>query len=347
MCVSEVAARRLPVNGIVVAASAAGPSRGFSRDSWAALVVVNVLLLTACANDLARSRDILFVAARPGGTEDTYALHLADLTARRLIKADSATSRSLPAWSPDTRSIAFIREFDDHSQLYVLDTVGGTPRQLAALVNGFLAWPDWSPDGASILFTAELPDHRAAVYVIHPDGSGLRRVLPDSASLRCPSWAPDGHQFAVSAYRAGRSSIVAVDVESGAARTLLSSDTTFLDCPQWSPKGEAIALTVVSGGTAIWEVDPLEAWRSHLGILDLKSGQLRLLVDGPGLNNYGHWSRDGRWIVFQSNRHAAPRIDSLPLRDRFRSLEIYIVRSDGSDLRRLTTNEYYDAHPSW
>ena len=32
-CASEVAARRLPVNGRAVAASAAGPSRGFSRDS--------------------------------------------------------------------------------------------------------------------------------------------------------------------------------------------------------------------------------------------------------------------------------------------------------------------------
>jgi Tol biopolymer transport system component len=243
--------------------------------------------------------------------------------------------------------MAFIREFDDHSQLYVLDSVGGTPRELAAQLHEPLAWPDWSPDGTSILFTTELSDHQGAVYVIHRDGSGLRRVLPDSVSLRCPSWAPDGHQFAVSAYRTGRSSIVAVEVESGAARTLLGSDTTFLDCPQWSPNGDAIVLTIVSGGTAIWEVDPLDAWRSRLGILDLKSGELRLLVDGPGLNNYGHWSRDGRWIVFQSNRHAAPRIDSLPLRDRFRSLEIYIVRPDGSDLRRLTTNGYYDGHPSW
>jgi Tol biopolymer transport system component len=308
---------------------------------------VTALFLNGCADDLARSRDILFVATRPGGTEDTYALHLVDLTTRRLIKADSATSRSLPAWSPDTRSIAFIREFDDHSQLYVLDSVGGTPRELAAQLHEPLAWPDWSPDGTSILFTTELSDHQGAVYVIHRDGSGLRRVLPDSVSLRCPSWAPDGHQFAVSAYRTGRSSIVAVEVESGAARTLLGSDTTFLDCPQWSPNGDAIVLTIVSGGTAIWEVDPLDAWRSRLGILDLKSGELRLLVDGPGLNNYGHWSRDGRWIVFQSNRHAAPRIDSLPLRDRFRSLEIYIVRPDGSDLRRLTTNGYYDGHPSW
>jgi TolB protein len=322
-------------------------SFGVLRARLAIACATGALLLTGCADDLARSRDILFVAQRPGGTEDTYALHLADLTTRRLITADSATSRSLPAWSPDTRSIAFIREFDDHSQLYVLDRVGGTPRELAAQLDGSLAWPDWSPDGAAILFTTELPDHRAAVYAIHPDGSGLRRVLPDTISLRCPSWAPDGHQFAVSAYDAGRSSILAVDVESGAARTLLVSDTTFLDCPQWSPTGEAIVLTIAPGDTAIWNLDPLKAWRSELGILDLKSGQLRLLVGGPGLNNYGHWSRDGRWIVFQSNRHAAPRIDSLPLRDRFRSLEIYIVRPDGSDLKRLTTNEYYDGHPSW
>src|SRR5713101_8299112 len=95
-----------------------------------------------------------------------------------LAPATSATSRSLPAWSPDTRSIAFIREFDDHSQLYVLDTVGGTPRQLAPQLDKFLAWPDWSPDGASILFTAEVPDHRAAAYLIHSDGSGLRRIIP-------------------------------------------------------------------------------------------------------------------------------------------------------------------------
>src|SRR6266550_5530300 len=149
------------------------------RASKAGLLRAAALLLIACSDDLARSRDILFVATRPGGTEDTYALHLADLTTRRLIKADSATSRSLPAWSPDTRSIAFIREFDDRSQLYVLDSVGGTPRQLAASLDKFLAWPDWSPDGASILFTGGSPDHRAAVYVIHSDGSGLRRIPPD------------------------------------------------------------------------------------------------------------------------------------------------------------------------
>jgi Tol biopolymer transport system component len=244
----------------------------------------------------------------------------------------------------------FIRELgDDRSLLYVLDTVGGTSRRLAPQLQ-FTAWPNWSPDGTSILFTEGQTQGRD-VYVIHPDGSGLRAVLHDStADFRCPSWAPDGRCFAVSAYRGGRSSILEVDVQSGATRSLLASDTSYVDCPAWSPTGDEIVFDIdpTPGDIAArWKRNPLEPWRVDLAILDLKAGRVRTLVGGPGMSVYGHWSPDGRWIVFHSQRHAAPRIDSLPLRDRFRALEIYVVRSDGSDLRRLTTNHYYDGHPSW
>ena len=315
----------------------------------ASLLAATLLVPFGCRDDLAHERDILFVATRPGGTEDTYALHLADLTTRRLIKADSATSRSMPVWSPDTRSIAFVREFEDSTQLYVLDTVGATPRRLAPQLH-FTYWPNWSPDGTSILFT-EGETHGLDVYLIRADGSGLRGVLHDpTADFRCPSWAPDERRFAVSAYRAGRSSILEVDVTSNATRTLLASDTSYVDCPAWSPSGDEIVFTIdpTPGDIwARWKRNPLEPWRADLAILDLKTGRVRTLVGGPGMSVYGHWSPDGRWIVFHSERHAAPHIDSLPLRDRFHALEIYVIRSDGSDLRRLTTNDYYDGHPSW
>jgi Tol biopolymer transport system component len=66
----------------------------------------------------------------------------------------------MPAWSPDGRSIAFIREFGDHDELYVIDTLGATPRELARELHGFLAFPDWAPDGRWILFGAgATPQH--------------------------------------------------------------------------------------------------------------------------------------------------------------------------------------------
>ena len=44
MGASELAARRLPVSGRYAAASAAGPSRGFSRDLRVARIMVNDVL---------------------------------------------------------------------------------------------------------------------------------------------------------------------------------------------------------------------------------------------------------------------------------------------------------------
>jgi Tol biopolymer transport system component len=68
------------------------------------------------------------------------------------------------------------------------------------------------------------------------------------------------------------------------------------------------------------------------------------------MSNYGAWSQDGQWIVFQSDRHAPPgwgRNDTLAFAKRFDSLELYLVSPNGDSVRRLTTNQTFDSHPSW
>lgn len=45
------------------------------------------------------------------------------------------------------------------------------------------------------------------------------------------------------------------------------------------------------------------------------------------------WSPDGQWIAFVSDRDA--------------NLELYIVSADGTNLTRLTTNNYIDTEPAW
>jgi Tol biopolymer transport system component len=152
-------------------------------------------LLAACLSP--EPRDILFQAQQPGETEDIYALRLRDGAIRRLVRADTFSSRSLAAWSPDGRAIAFTREFGDTAQLYVLDSLSGTPRRIVGGTLGFIAFPDWSPDGTRILFSAGTHE-RYGVYLIGADGSGLRPVLRDTVTYRSPSWSPDGSEFAVS-----------------------------------------------------------------------------------------------------------------------------------------------------
>ncbi len=214
-------------------------------------------------------------------------------------------------------------------------------------VKGFLAFPDWSPDGTRLLFGAGTHE-RYGVYLVHSDGSGLHVVLQDSLTYRSPSWAPNGREFAVSTYTNGHSQILIVNLDTGARRTVLSPDSVYADFPQWSPRGNELLITVYRGTASLYDT-ARRKYGSNLALLDLRTLRFTAITDGHGLNNYGRWSRDGRWIVFQSNRYNLDLPDSTstdgsPL---YETLEIYIVRRDGTGLRRVTTNTYFDGHPSW
>lgn len=69
-----------------------------------------------------------------------------------------------------------------------------------------------------------------------------------------------------------------------------------------------------------------------------------------GYDAEGSFSPDGEWIAFSSNRHAYSEELSEQDAERFAIdksylLDIYIMRSDGSDVRRLTEAKGYDGGP--
>ena len=301
-------------------------------------------LLLACERE--PRREILFQARPPGEAETIWAIAPRSGEIRRVTRSDSSGINSVAVRSPDGSRIAFIRELPDHDELWLVDSSGGSPRRIATDAPRALGFPDWSPDGTRLLFNAGTAIDRLSVYLISADGSGLREVLADTANYRCPSWAPDGRRFVVAESTPFSSRLVEVDLSTGIRTTRIHSDSTNLDCPQWSPDGRSILMTVFHGG-----VDPLvippSRLTADLQTLDLQRGRIRHVTRGPGLNNYGRWSRNSRWIVFQSDRHAAPGDDSVTTADRLANLELYLVRADGRRLRRLTENQYLDASPSW
>ena len=78
----------------------------------------------------------------------------------------------------------------------------------------------------------------------------------------------------------------------------------------------------------------------------------RLNAGGTGIMQLTHdrgvdarpaWSPDGRSMVLHSTRDR-PRTASV---DDVRYLELYIMAADGSNVRRITSNRYFDGHPDW
>jgi Tol biopolymer transport system component len=83
---------------------------------------------------------------------------------------------------------------------------------------------------------------------------------------------------------------------------------------------------------------------------DLQGGPLKNLTNVRGYDAEGSWSPDGTHIVFASNRDAYGRELSSQdqqklIQDPAYFLDLYIMKADGSQVRRLTTTPGYDGGP--
>ena len=83
---------------------------------------------------------------------------------------------------------------------------------------------------------------------------------------------------------------------------------------------------------------------------ELATKQYRKLTDARGYDAEGSWSPDGSLIAFASNRSAYEQELTAEQRTAFETdpawaNEIYVMKADGSDVKRLTTMSGYDGGP--
>jgi Tol biopolymer transport system component len=98
----------------------------------------------------------------------------------------------------------------------------------------------------------------------------------------------------------------------------------------------------VTGGAIAFQSDV--AGRPKVFTLDLTSGQVRQVTHGADWRDESpRWSPDGQLIAFASNRahYGAQAEQGTP------DLDVYVMRADGSQVRRLTTDPGNDADPAW
>jgi TolB protein len=123
----------------------------------------------------------------------------------------------------------------------------------------------------------------------------------------------------------------------GGNRRRLTGNEAFDGSPSWSPDGRRIAFTRTGGlGT--------DRARGGIFVMDA-DGQNELQVSRTPRRSFDvqpewsrpAWSPDGRWIAFVSDRSDRDEHEN----------EIYVMETNGDQVRRLTENEVWDLEPAW
>lgn len=175
-----------------------------------------------------------------------------------------------------------------------------------------------SPNGQWIVYSARTLPNSSLLFRID-----LATQREDSLPAKCdiyfgqPAVSPDGHWIAGEGQCTSRNDqwgLYVVRENGSDLRNVSPSDSTNMSSPAWDPTSKHLAFQEIRKG---------EHSISYIATLDLTDGTYRRL----GTGWYPSWSPDGQWIAFIA-------MDS----DELRNSEIWVIRPDGTEKRRVFQN---------
>ncbi len=205
-----------------------------------------------------------------------------------------------PSWSPGSGAIAYIRQDEAFSDLWVVNADGKNARSLTTNrgqgqprsenFNRSSLWafaPAWSPDGTQLAYLSDVQTDDLALWITPvktPQPKRLSALAVGQGGLQRPSWAADGSQIAVAGYEGGKPQIYTIRVNNGRETRLTEASEGAYD-PAWSPDGKYIAYLARRGNNS-------DLWLMRAD----GSGQVQL-VSGVTARTPA-WSPDGTKLAF-------------------------------------------------
>ena len=145
-----------------------------------------------------------------------------------------------PAWSPDSRQLAYVSFEGSRSSIWV-QTLRTGNRILASSDPGVNGAPAFSPDGRQLVMTLGGEDGNLDIYVMDLATREKRRLTTHRAIDTEGSWSPDGSYIYFNSDRAGGPQVYRVPASGGAAERI-TFEGSYNARPRLSPDGKKLAV---------------------------------------------------------------------------------------------------------
>ncbi len=263
------------------------------------------------------------------------------------------------SWSPDGRSVAFVRR-SGGGGIFAVPALGGPERKLTDLVGSFA----WSPDGKSLAIAKrDAPENPLSISLVSLETGetrGLTTPPPLSSGDSSPAWSPDGQAIAfIRSPNFLVSDIYSIPVAGGEPQRITYDNLALPGGLDWTANGREIIYSSPRGGLpSLWRVSA-------------SGGRTRRLT---GVGEYAYEpsaSRQGQRLAYVYRRvdrnvwlaagPNSPDRDQVPIKlisstreevspqfspdgkriafvsDRSGSKEIWVASSDGENAVQLTS----------
>ena len=232
---------------------------------------------------------------------------------------------SLPKWSPDGKTLAFLRVRGDKLQIETINAIGGEQKPLtkdSVSSISFTVLPynrlqtsdiSWSPDSRKIAYISDRSG-QSNVWMMNADGSDEIQLTTNDENLyySCPLWSADGKRLAFTSKTGNAEgkptfSLFVLETDTKKIDPILSGNT-FIRLVGWSPSGSDLILASVEGSGAFGSLKDVTLLQAQL-----ETKKLSELVKLTSIYLFNiHLSIDKKTIAFVANRDGKDNVWIMP-----------------------------------
>lgn len=268
------------------------------------------------------SYQIVFYSGRSGNSEIN---RMDDLGENLINLSNHPSEDTCPAVSPNGEMIAFVSDRDGVDNIYMMTIQGENVVKITNSETN-ITHPSWSYDGTKLVYIVDYNEY-TEIWSISADGTNPTKLTDNPYRDERPEYSPNGEGILFMSNRDGRYKIFLMSMDGFNQREIevigVEDSYSHFVFPQWHPDGEHI----------IYSLNNLSNQQASIHIVNLDGSNDIALTEANGRNENPSWSEDGQWIVFQSERDG--------------NFEIHKMRSDGSEVQRLTNHSAWDGWASW